>query len=144
MFQQAEAAQRACSGKLGSSTKSLFRQAGEQHKELVQASWGAAQRACLGKLRSSTKSLLRQAGEPDKELADISAVHAVVIVEIVTTLAKVVLPVHAFGGDMIDKQVESLFRQAGEQHEGILGVDALADLLQQHVQKNNLFKIIKR
>ena len=70
--------------------------------------------------------------------------HAVVTVPIVTTLAKNVLPVQAFGGDMTDKQVESLFRQTGEQHKGVVGVDALADLLQQHVQQNDLFKIIKR
>ena len=67
-----------------------------------------------------------------------SAVHAV------GTFAKIALPVQAFGGDMTDKQVESLFRQTGEQHKGVVGVDALADLLQQHVQQNDLFKIIKR
>lgn len=52
--------------------------------------------------------------------------------------------VQAFGGDLTDAEVEGLFQQAGEQQRGRVGVDALADLLQQHVQQNNLFKIIKR
>lgn len=52
--------------------------------------------------------------------------------------------VQAFGGELTDAQVEGLFQQAGEQQQGRVGVDALANLLQQHVQQNNLFKIIKR
>lgn len=50
----------------------------------------------------------------------------------------------AFGGDLTDEQVEGLFHQAGEGQDGTVGVDALANLLQQHVQQDNLFKIIKR
>ena len=50
----------------------------------------------------------------------------------------------AFGGDMSVDEVHALFQQAGEDSHGRVGVDNLANLLQQHQLEGNLFKIIKR
>ena len=50
----------------------------------------------------------------------------------------------AFGGDMTDQEVQGLFQRAGQASNGLVGVDALANLLQQHQQQGNLFKIIRR
>lgn len=45
---------------------------------------------------------------------------------------------------MTDQEVEGLFQRAGQASNGLVGVDALANLLQQHQQQGNLFKIIRR
>lgn len=42
------------------------------------------------------------------------------------------------------KEVEALFEEAGEDSRGRVGVDRLANLLQQLQLQGNLFKIIKR
>lgn len=54
------------------------------------------------------------------------------------------MPLQAFGGDMSHDEVEAMFQRAGEGSNGQVGVDRLADLLQQHQLEGNLFKIIKR
>ena len=45
---------------------------------------------------------------------------------------------------MSDEEVEGLFQRAGEGSSNTVGVSNLANLLQQHQQQGNLFKIIKR
>ena len=50
----------------------------------------------------------------------------------------------AFGGELSDEEVEGLFQRAGEARNGTVGVNNLANLLQQHQLEGNLFKIIKR
>ena len=45
---------------------------------------------------------------------------------------------------MTDQEVQGLLHRAGHVSNGLVGVDALADLLQQHQQQGNLFKIIRR
>ena len=52
--------------------------------------------------------------------------------------------VQAFGGELSDEEVEGLFQRAGEARNGTVGVNDLANLLQQHQLEGNLFKIIKR
>ncbi|KAA6427890.1 MAG: phosphatidylserine decarboxylase proenzyme 3-like, partial [Trebouxia sp. A1-2] len=50
----------------------------------------------------------------------------------------------AFGVELIADEVEGLFQRAGEARNGTVGVNDLANLLQQHQLEGNLFKIIKR
>lgn len=45
---------------------------------------------------------------------------------------------------MSDAEVEGLFQRAGEAQNGTVGVNDLANLLQQHQLEGNLFKIIRR
>lgn len=45
---------------------------------------------------------------------------------------------------MSDEEVEGLFQRAGEAQNGTVGVNDLANLLQQHQLEGNLFKIIRR
>ena len=50
----------------------------------------------------------------------------------------------AFGGEMSHEEVEVLFKEGGQDSSGRVGVDSLANLLQQLQLQGNLFKIIKR
>ena len=50
----------------------------------------------------------------------------------------------AFGGEMSLEEVETLFEEAGRDSSGRVGVESLANLLQQLQLQGNLFKIIKR